>query len=968
MRRVLPYLLTTVITLSYICPVEAQIAGDSYFQLEKDKKQIQINTLFKDNIGYLYAGTDNGLYKFDGEKYTRIDFTNTEFNDTVTAIYQDRKGLLWVGFNSGRIANVENNKLLYINPEEGTPQRKITAFLQDKEDNLWFSTQGEGIYCLKKNILYVIDVEDGLSDGSVNSMAITDNGYIIAGTDQGLNICSFKNGQKKISIIGPADGLPDYIVTAMVSAGNNMFWIGLQENGFCLFDFNSKKVLVPEVSKHWEHGQINSMLLAQNILWVATQGNGFYKYVLNGNVLEKAPDNIFDKTINSMIEDMQGNIWLSAHPYGLIRTHGESLKLTPIPSSPPFEHIHVVLGDKDGSTWISNKENELIKLTTKNNITKERKLKLAGVSEKTDITSLYQDVNGNIWVGLIGKGIYIVDPFTFKYRIFKENSLFINSTILSITGNKNNVYVSSLVGLMVIEITAENTDINTLCRFTNYDNVSTGTNYIYNIFKDSKDRIWFATDGNGLTMLKGNHFTYYNDREKIKDNRIYSVAEDRNGNIWFSTASAGIYKFDGKTFTNYGVNEGLSDLKLSVLKIDPSGNIIIVHKKGLDILDPVTGDISYVGGSQGISNINVEDLGAISTDTSGNIMVSTEKGILTYSFPEHSLQKPTALIESIQLFLTDLGNRTSNIFEHDENNFTFSYTGLYYSDPEKVYYRYTLEGFDNNWIYTTDRSKNFPKLGPGVYKFRIQASLNKNFSNASEDSYSFTIKQAVYKTWWFLLGCAVILISLIYLYVKHRERELKRFQTLKQEKIHFQFEMLRSQINPHFLFNSFNTLISTIEDEPHLAAEYAEQLSDFFRNIVNQRDKDAISLAEEIETLNSYAFLQKKRYGDSLRVEINISEEEKKKYKIPPLSLQLLMENAIKHNALSEVNPLIINISIADDAYLCIKNNINHKNKKQTGAGMGLQNIVTRYDLLTNKPVRILHDDHLFTVLLPLLK
>lgn len=959
---------TTATTLFFVLQVTAQLAGYKHFSLEKDNRQIQINTLFKDQQGYLLAGTDNGLYKFDGQKYIRIDFHNPEFNDSVTAIFQEKKGKLWIGFKSGRIANVENRKLLYFNPEEGTPAKKITAFLQDKEDNLWFSTQGEGIYCIKNKHLYLINTDDGLSDGNVSSLILADNGDVLAGTDQGINICSFIDGKKNVTVIGSKQGLPDYIVTTMIRAGKNSFWIGLQDKGFCLYDHSSKKIFIPGAAELWKYGQINSVLLAQNFLWIATQDKGFYKYSLATKMLSKSPESIIGNTINSILEDNQGSIWLAVHNHGLVRSPGESLKLMPIPSAPPFEHVHVVLGDTEGNTWINNKENHLIRLSEKEGVISERKLHLNGISDKTDITSIYQDINGNIWVGAMGKGLYIVDPVTFKYRAFNENSLFINSGILSISGHKNKVYVSSLVGSMEIELTPENKDISKLCRFVNFDSKSTGTNYIYSIFKDSKDRIWFATDGKGLTMLQGNIFSYYGGVDKIKDDRIYSVTEDKIGNIWFSTAGAGIYKFDGTTFTNFNVDDGLSDLNISVLKTDRAGNIIIIHKKGLDVLDPQTGNISYLTTNQGLSLINAEDLGAVTRDTSGNVMVSTVNGILTYSFPENSIHRPTALIESVQLFLKDINEKVSNVFSHDENNFTFNYTGLYYTDPEKVYYRYKLEGFDSSWVTTTDRSKNFPKLEPGDYTFRIQASVNKNFRNADEASYSFSIKQAFYKTWWFLLGCAMLLLLLIYLYVKNREHGLKKIQYLQQEKIHFQFEVLRNQVNPHFLFNSFNTLISAIEEEPKIAVEYAEQLSAFFRNIVNQRDKDIISLADELDSLGSYTFLQKKRYGDSLQVDIRITEEQKYLYQLPPLSLQLLMENAIKHNAVSKETPLLITITIDEENYLCMRNNRNPRINQQEGAGMGLQNIINRYSLLTNLPVKVLKEGEYFIVLVPLLK
>ncbi|HMW27883.1 MAG TPA: histidine kinase, partial [Ferruginibacter sp.] len=201
-----------------------------------------------------------------------------------------------------------------------------------------------------------------------------------------------------------------------------------------------------------------------------------------------------------------------------------------------------------------------------------------------------------------------------------------------------------------------------------------------------------------------------------------------------------------------------------------------------------------------------------------------------------------------------------------------------------------------------------------------------------------------------------------------REAEVKKLERLRQEKVQFQFEVLRNQVNPHFLFNSFNTLISTIEDDPKMAVEYVEQLSDFFRNIVNYRDKEIISLKEETELLGIYYFLQQKRHGNNIELRNHLTEQQKSQYFIPPLTLQLLVENAIKHNAISKETRLVIELRITDDEYLQVANNINMRMSKQEGAGMGLQNIVNRYTLLTSKRVQINNDGKNFIVSLPLLK
>ena len=168
------------------------------------------------------------------------------------------------------------------------------------------------------------------------------------------------------------------------------------------------------------------------------------------------------------------------------------------------------------------------------------------------------------------------------------------------------------------------------------------------------------------------------------------------------------------------------------------------------------------------------------------------------------------------------------------------------------------------------------------------------------------------------------------------------------------------------MFNSFNTLISVIEEDQQVAVEYVEHLSDLYRKIVTYRDKDLITLREELEIINDYFFIQKKRFGDNLQFKNHVSEEEQMLYMIAPLTLQLLAENAVKHNAISSETPLIIGIVIMEKS-LVVENNLNPKVSSEKGAGMGLENIVNRYKLLTKEEVVIKKTNNLFFVKIPLL-
>ena len=960
-------LLTVTVCCSFLQFTKAQWPGFKYFPLNEDKKAIRINTLFKNTDGYILAGTTNGLYKFDGTRYIRIHFENKDYSDTVTAIFQDKDNKYWIGFNNGRIAHIINGKLKYFNPEEGTPAKKITAFQQDKEGNTWFSTSGEGVYYIKNNRIFLINDKNGLNDLNISAISITPYGEVLAATDQGLNLVKLNGTKTTITHTGPVQGLPDYIVTTLEPGENGLFWIGMQDKGFCTFDSRTKKISVPQAVTNWNYGQVYALLAEQHLLWIATELNGLMQFDSRTGVLVKVKEAAEINLIKSMLTDIQGNIWLSTTSQGLVRTPGTSVKLDVLQDAPVFEHIHAILCDKKGDLWVNDQDNKIVKYQMKKGNYVPHKISLYGLDEKIDITSLFLDVHGNIWIGTMGKGIYILDPVTEKYRILHENSLFENASILSISGKNNAIFASSLQGAMIIELTEANKDISAPYQYKNYDNSSTGTNYIYSIFRDSRNRTWFATDGRGLTMMQQQSFTFFNDNKQIKDDHIYSITEDRKGNIWFSTAGAGIYKYDGRSFTNFQEKDGLSDMSASVLKTDSSGNIIIVHKKGLDILDPETGNISYINNSQGIGTVNAEDLGAVTLNAEGNVMVSTSGGILTYRHPAQTISHPVTVIESVELFLNDITEKNKHVFSHDENNFTFNYTGLYYTNPDQVLYQYKLEGFDSSWVSTNDNAKTFPQLKPGKYTFRIRSSLNNNFRNASEASYQFTIKKAFYKTYWFIGCCLLMGLWLLYIYIRSRERSLKKLERLRQEKIEFRFEVLRNQVNPHFLFNSFNTLISTIEDDPKMAVEYVEQLSEFFRNIVTYRDKDIITLQEELNLLQTYVFLQQKRYGNSLNLQVSIHEKDAVENYIPPLTLQLLVENAIKHNAVSKESVLTVGIDIKDER-LIVKNNINPKQYKDNSSGMGLQNIINRYNILTSKQVQVNNDHRNFIVTLPLIK
>ena len=189
---------------------------------------------------------------------------------------------------------------------------------------------------------------------------------------------------------------------------------------------------------------------------------------------------------------------------------------------------------------------------------------------------------------------------------------------------------------------------------------------------------------------------------------------------------------------------------------------------------------------------------------------------------------------------------------------------------------------------------------------------------------------------------------------------------LKTESLNAQLNALKTQVNPHFLFNNLNTLSAVIPENPKLAVDFVQQLSKVYRHILEVRDHKTISLEEELEVMKAYAFLLQTRFGANLHVHIDIPPE-KLQRKIVPLSLQILMENAIKHNIVSSEKPLRIHVSSVD-GQLIVSNNLQKKNQFPESTGIGLDNIRNRYRLLSESPVEVRESISEFIVSIPLLE
>ena len=193
--------------------------------------------------------------------------------------------------------------------------------------------------------------------------------------------------------------------------------------------------------------------------------------------------------------------------------------------------------------------------------------------------------------------------------------------------------------------------------------------------------------------------------------------------------------------------------------------------------------------------------------------------------------------------------------------------------------------------------------------------------------------------------------------------EAERF---KKRSAEAQFDALRKQVNPHFLFNSFNVLSTLIYQDPDVASKFVEQLSKVYRYLLKNQENRLVKLDEELNFLEAYTYLMKIRFRDNLLIENEIEERSKEQY-IAPAALQLLIENAIKHNEVSRKSPLSIKL-YSNNGHLVVENNIQLKEQKVESSNVGLNNIVNRYSFLSKENPVIVNSNGKFTVKLPLIQ
>lgn len=437
--------------------------------------------------------------------------------------------------------------------------------------------------------------------------------------------------------------------------------------------------------------------------------------------------------------------------------------------------------------------------------------------------------------------------------------------------------------------------------------------------------LWYDAKRNCIYLVRKNGIAQYNldtkHNRSIPAKSLYGNLEgyqgvaaptlDWDGNIWFLIPKFGIRIIDPVTLTckdsiRYG-EKGLIRGDYTSVTGAEYPYVFFRSLNGIIVYDYEKKRSYLFDGKNGLSNPETISLlfnnGHLLVGQNGSFEYLALKDLQHHTFSVKPALN-TILVDGSTLYISSQdGGRISCTINHNHNSLTFSFSAQEFFLPERIEYAYQLKGIDNDWQYTNsfNRKITYNKLSPGKYTFMLRAQKIGGNWDSKPLEYIIEIKPAYWQTAWFKLLTLLLLITFIALFIRWRINSIKQKekQNIKHEKelLELEAKALRSQMNPHFIFNSLNSIKSLInKNENEKAANYLTTFSKLIRTLFQNSDKREVSLYDELETCKLYTQIEKMRFGNKVDFRFEIDDTiDMKDIKVPALILQPFIENAIWH-------------------------------------------------------------------------
>jgi ligand-binding sensor domain-containing protein/serine phosphatase RsbU (regulator of sigma subunit) len=741
------------------------------YDSEKDGIYPYIYSLHQDSLGFLWIGTGEGLYRFDGHSFKNYNLDNISENNFISSSITDNKGNNWFGHDNGKISffngkNFENIKIPYENTGA------INSIVIGYDGSIWASTQNKGICKITtdKNGKHTKLYSKAFEGQQIYCMSLFKNN-ILVGTGNGL----FLFNPLKPDVITEVNGSPlSKIECIFFSKSTGIYFLGTEDAGLYSYSGNEIKEIYPELKL--SEISIKDIVCEDNgSIWIGTMGKGVVNIPFSETTNSFKTPIIFNQSnglnslnIKKLFFDREGNIWIGTYGNGLI-TFLENFFTFILQNEDKAIPVYSVHPGKD-CIWTGT-IGKLIKLFPEQINAPIYFSKKEGIPDDK-ITSIYLDKDQTLWIGTEKNGLYTFDTEKCKATPYFISEDQLNKSISSIDGFGENIFVGSHNGLIIV-----NKDKSTHQILTTVDGLP--HNFINHIVTDVNSNVWIATPTNFLCKYSQKGI------EKIKVSltddllKINSLAFDTKGRLWLATYGNGVFVKKDSTFQNYSSNKGLLSEYCYSLLGDETGTVWVGHRQGLSAI--YQNSVKQFGKNRGV--ITDCNLNANCIDNSGIMWIGTTDGILRYDFRKNSVNRipPTVIITSVKFNENEVSDFNEIVMPYSKYKVKIDFAGITFRNPEMVTYQYKLEGFDLEWSDPTlNTSAIFFPLEEGNYTLLIKAFNAHGISNNEPYKLSILIESPWWKKWWAILLFVLIFIYGFYLFIKIRERNHRRTEEILQ--------------------------------------------------------------------------------------------------------------------------------------------------------------------------------------------
>ena len=730
------------------------------WQTEDGLPQNAVQAIVQTRDGYLWLGTPVGLARFDGVRFALFNQGELAHNN-VHALLEDEDGSLWIGTYGGGLYRYRGEKFEPFGRADGLGSLLVRTLYRDRQDRLWVGTQDGGVRLGERGRFRAIRAADGLSNDTVRVVYQDGGGRIWIGTNAaGLNLwmdgrlTSYAVKRGPLTPYSRADALSNDNVLTLSEDASGTLWIGTDGGGL----WRMRNGRIDAVATRDILGIDGVRRLLQDTagqLWIGTDGGGLA--LMRDGRFEKitSRQGLPSDIVLSLLEDREHDLWVGTRD-GLLRLKRRRFRVYGVHDVLANDFVTAVFGSADGRLWVGSRAG-----LDRFDPARARAMPLARAA--TDmVLAILEDRAGALWLGT-RRGLLRLHRD--RVRVYRaDDGLPSNYVTALAQGRGNAVWVATHGGLVRIRDG----------RVSSAPGGAEAPRDPTAVHESADGTLWVGTEGHGLARLREGSWRWWGTGDGLPHPTVTSLTED-GGDLWIATP-AGLGRWRSGALRHYTSASGLPSNQVVAVLDDGRGYLWLASVRGVARVEKRSFDefdgkraarvkATAYGKADGLNSGECNSVGqpAAWRTSDGRLWFATVKGLAVIdparipSDPE----PPPVLIEDVRLEDERLPRLLSRPLPPNGKRLEFNYTGLSFFSPEKVRFRYKLEGFDRDWIDAgARRVAYYTNIPSGTYRFRVTASNEEGLWNTEGATYEFAVAAHFYRTPAFWAACLAAVAAL----------------------------------------------------------------------------------------------------------------------------------------------------------------------------------------------------------------